>query len=117
MYAAYKLEALDEVYARKVEEEALKCTASLEDRLATVQTDLEACYKSRLDTEMSLYQERELAKVRREERDRYHDKLDKEKEELQNAYHLRLENVKKSEKNLAEIYHRKEMVNKPLIVC
>lgn len=110
MCVADKLEALEEVYARKVEEETMKCEQSLEDRLAAVQNDLKTRYKRQLETEMSLYQARELAKVRREEREKYHNELAKEKEELQHAYHLRLENVKKSENSLAEMYHRKEKV-------
>lgn len=104
------MEALEEVYARKVEQETSKCQASLEDRLATVQSDLAAHYKRQLQTEMSLFQARELAKMRREEKEIYHNELAKEKQEFEHAYHLRLENVKKSEQSTAERYHRKEKV-------
>ena len=75
-----------------------------------VQKDLEAHYKKQLQTEMELFQMRELAKMRQEEKERYRSELAKDREELQQVYHLRLESVKRLEKNNAEAYRRKEKV-------
>ena len=106
------MEALEEEYTRKVEEETTRCQLSLEERLAAVQSELKIQYKQQLENEMTLYQERELAKMRREEREKYQNELESGKEKLQCSYHLRLENVKKSEQGLVERYRKKEMVSK-----
>ena len=98
-------------YARKAEEESLKCQASLDDRLLTLQRDLEARYKHQLESELTLYQTRELAKVRQEERDRYREELAREREGLQQVHQLKLEEVKRSEQHMLEKYRRKEQVS------
>ena len=107
---ADRLDELDASYARKAEEESIKCMLSLEDRLSTLQCDLEARYKQQLEEEMTLYRSRELARVREEERDRYQGKMTKEKQDLHHIHQLKLDDAKKAEQRLVEKYHRKEQV-------
>jgi oral-facial-digital syndrome 1 protein len=107
---ADKLEELDISYARRAEEESVKCQLSVEDRLLSFQRDLEVRYKQQLETELELYRSRELAKVRQEERDRHREELAKEKSDLQCAHQLKLEEVRKSEQRLVEKYRMKEQV-------
>lgn len=107
---AARLDELDASYARKAEEESMKCMLSLEDRLSTLQSDLEARYKQRLEEEMTLYRSRELARVKEEERDRYQDKMAKEKQDLYHIHQLKLDDAKKAEQRLIEKYRRKEQV-------
>lgn len=103
---------MDITYARKAEEESIKCQATLEDRLLALQRDLEARYKHQLESELALYRNREIAKVRQEERDGHREELAKEKESLHCQHQLRLEEGKKSEQRMTEKYRRKEQVTK-----
>lgn len=114
-FAADRLEELDISYARRAEEESIKCQLSLEDRLSAFQRDLEARYKQQLESELALHCNRELVKARQEERDRYQEELGKIKENLRHMHQLRLEDVKKSEQCMIEKYRRKEQVSP--IIC
>ncbi len=105
------MEELDTSYARRAEEESAKCQLSLEDRLSAFQRDLEARYKRQLETELTLYRSRELAKARLEERQRYQEELAKEKEVVYHAHQVRMEEVRKSEQRIMEKYRRKEQVS------
>lgn len=109
-HAADRLEELDISYARRAEEESMKCRSSVEDRLSAFQLDLEAKYKRQLETELGLYRSKELARARQEERDRYREELAKEKSDLHRAHQLKLEDVKKSEQRMMEKYRQKEQV-------
>jgi len=83
---------------------------SLDERLGVVQKELEGHYKKQLQTEMELFEVRELARVRREEQESHRSQLALEREELQRVHQLRLDSIKKSEKNSMEMYRRKEKV-------
>lgn len=107
---ADRLEELDISYARRAEEESVKCRSSVEDRLSAFQHDLEARYKQQLETELSLYRSKELARARQEEREQHREELAKEKSELHHTHQLKLEEVKKSEQRMMEKYRRKEQV-------
>lgn len=107
---ADRLQELDVSYARRAEEESMKCRYSVEDRLSEFQRDLEIRCKQQLETELSLYRSKELAKAKQEERDRYREELAKEKSVLHHAHQLKLEEVKKSEQHMMEKYRRKEQV-------
>ena len=93
------------------EAEQNRYRVSLDERLGVVQKELEGHYKKQLQTEMELFEVRELARVRQEEQERHVSQLAREREELQRVYHLRLDSVKKSEKNNMEMYRRKEKVS------
>ena len=103
---------MDQTYARKAEEEATKCQLALEDRLSMLQHELEARYKDKLDSELTLHRNRELVKVRLEERERYQQELAKERQTLQHMHQLKLDEMKKSEQRMLEKYRRKEQVQK-----
>lgn len=105
-----QLEALDRSYASRVEAESAKSRVSLEDRLAGFQADLEARYKKQLETELSLYKTRELAKIRQDEQERYKAELAKVRENLKHAYQVKLEEAKKTEQDMMKKYRRKEQV-------
>jgi len=107
---ADRLEQLDISYARKAEEESARSQQSIEDRLLALQRDLEARYKQRLEAEISQFRSRELAKVRQKEKEQYQQEIEKEKAELHCRHQLRLDEVKRSEQQLMEKYHRKEQV-------
>lgn len=113
---ADRLEALDQSYAYKAEQESQKSQASLEDRLASFQSDLETRYKRQFEAEMMLYRTRELAKVREEEREKYQRELSKEKDEMHRNYQLRLEETRKSEQRVMERYRMKEQVSIDLFI-
>ena len=105
-----QLEALENAYAKRAEEESQRYHQSLEDRLTEYQRDLEARYKEQLDTEMSLFQTKELAKTRLEERERYQQEALREKEEAQLKLQRKLDELRRSELQLKEQYCKKEQV-------
>lgn len=107
---ADKLEELDVSYARRAEEESMKCRFSVEDRLSTFQRDLEARYKQQLETELSLYRSKELARARQDTKEQLREELAKEKAESHHAHQLKLKDVTKSEQRMVEKYRRKEQV-------
>lgn len=104
-------------YARRAEEESMKSHLSLESRLEAFQRELEARYKQQLESELALHRNREIARARQEERDRCREELSKEKEDLYRTHRLRLEEVRKSEQNMIEKYHRKEQVLSFNMLC
>ena len=108
--AVDRLEELDVSYARKAQEESVKCRHSMEDRLLGFQHDLEARYKQHLDAELDLYRSKELARARQEERDRCRGELAKERADLHQAHQVKLEAIRKSEQDMMEKYRRKEQV-------
>ncbi len=111
IWVAGKLKQLEDKYAQKSEEESGRYRASLEQRLEAVQKELESHYKKQLQTELELFQIRELTKMRQEEKEKYRAELAKDREELQHVYSMKMASVKKSEKNSMEMYRRKEKVS------
>ena len=107
---ATQLQALENAYTRKVEEETRKYQQSREDQLSEYQRDLEARYKKQLETEMNLFRTKELVKARLEEREKYQKEVLREKEEAQQKYQRRLDDLRRSELQLKERYCKKEQV-------
>ena len=110
MFTATQLQALENAYARKAEEETQKYQKSLEDRLSEYQRDLEARYKTQLETEMNLFRSRELVKARLEEREKYQREILREKEEAQLKHQQKMDDLRRSELQMKERYCRKEQV-------
>ena len=104
------MEELDASYARRTEEECIKCQFSLEDRLLAFRQDLEARYKQQLETELTLYRSRELSRLRQEERESYRQQMAKERADLNHVHQLKLEEARKAEHRMEEKYRRKEQV-------
>lgn len=111
-FSATQLQALENAYARKAEEETQKYQQSLDDRLSEYQRDLEARYKKQLETEMNLFQTKELVKARLEERERYQREALKEREEAQQKHQHRLDDLRRNELQLKERYCKKEQVSR-----
>lgn len=105
-----QLEALENAYAKKAEEESQRYHQSIEDRLSEYQRDLDARYKEQLKTEMSLFQVRELAKARLEEREKCREEAAREKEEGHLKLQRKLNELRRSELQLKEQYCKKEQV-------
>ncbi len=76
----------------------------------TFQRDLEAQHKHQLETELSLYKNRELAKVKIEERERYQRELTGERLEITLAHQKKIEELRKLEQQMLERYRKKEQV-------
>ena len=77
----------------------------------TFQRDLEAQYKSQLETELSLYKSRELAKVRMEEREKYQQELASERVGATVAHQKKIEELRKTEQQMMDRYRKKEQVS------
>ena len=122
---AEQLQALDQSYAQKAEEQRLRTQQNLEERLSTFQRDLEAQYKSQLETELSLYKSRELAKVRMEEREKYQQELASERVEATVAHQKKIEELRRTEQQMMDRYRKKEQVScscrtltlEPSVIC
>ncbi len=76
----------------------------------TFQRDLEAQHKHQLETELSLYKSRELAKVKIEERERYQRELTGERLEITLTHQKKIEELRKLEQQMLERYRKKEQV-------
>ena len=115
-----QLEALESAYARKAEEESQRYHQSIEDRLSEYQRDLEARYKEQLKTEMSLFQVKEVAKARQEEREKCRQEAAREKEEAHLKLQRKLDELRRNELQLKEQYCRKEQVGQStlgILIC
>lgn len=108
---AAKLQALDESYANKVEEETRRSEQALEERMAVFQRDCEGQHRRQLEAEMVHFRERELARMREEERERCESEMRRVREELLGAHRQKLEAVRKMEVETLERLRRKEQVN------
>lgn len=76
----------------------------------TFQRDLEAQHKLQLETELSLYKSRELAKVRMEEREKCQRELTGERLQITLAHQKKIEELRKMEQQMLERYRKKEQV-------
>ena len=106
-----QLKVLDQSYAQKAEQHSVRCQQNLEERLSAFQRELEAQYKNQLETELSLYRTRELAKMRLEEREKYQEDLTKEKMEMVQNHQKKIDELRKSEVQMLERFRKKEQVN------
>ena len=106
-----RLQALDESYAGRVEEEGRRHQQSLEERMAAFQRETEARYRGQLETEMAHFRERELARMRQEERARGQEELSRERAELHHAHQQKLEAVRRMEQESLLRLRRKEQVS------
>ncbi len=103
--------ALDQCYGQKAQEENAKTKRNREERLLCYQQELEAQYKHQLETELSLYKSRELARVRNEERDRYQKELAAERLEATVAHQKQVQELRNMEQQMLERYRKKEQVS------
>ena len=108
--AAAKLQALDESYAHKAEEETRKSQQAVEERMAVFQRECERQHQRQLEAEMAHFRERELARMREEERERCEEEVGRVREELQGAHRQKLEAVRKMELEALQRLRRKEQV-------
>ena len=106
-----RLQALDESYAGRVEEEGRRHQRSLEERMAAFQHEAEARYRGQLETEMAHFREGELARVRQGERERGQEELTRERAELHHAHQQKLEAVRRLEQETLLRLRRKEQVS------
>lgn len=111
-YIAELLQALDQSYAQKAEEQNLRTQQNLEERLLTFQRELETQHKHQLETELSLYKNRELVKVRMEEREKYQRELAEQRHNTTMAHQKKIEELRKTEHQMLERYRKKEQVSK-----
>ncbi len=101
---------MDQSYAKKAEEENAKTQQNIEERLLCYQRDLETQHKHQLHTEVALYKNREVAKVRTEEREKYQQELAGERLQATVAHQKQIQEMKKMEQQMLERYRKKEQV-------
>ncbi|KAL5460406.1 hypothetical protein EMCRGX_G033852 [Ephydatia muelleri] len=103
-----KLQALEEAYAQRTEEELAKCQEHLEERIVSVQLECEQQYKKQLQAELAHFRERELSEMRLEEKNKSHHELTRLRAELESGYRQRSEAVRKMELEMLERMKHKE---------
>ena len=109
---AARLQALDESYAEKMAQESQRCRHNLEERLATVQRDLDSHYKQQLALEVRLFRERELVRVRAEEKEGHEGRMRAVRAELGREHQTKMEALRRQELQMVERLRRKEQVRK-----
>ena len=110
-FLADQLKALDHSYAQKAKEETEKVNHSMLERIGLIQSELEARYTKQLETELSLYRARELAKVRLEEREKYLEEMAREKTQLNQHYQRKIDELRRNEQHIVDQYRLKEQVS------
>lgn len=108
--AAVKLQALEESYARKAEEENRRHQQSLEQQMIASGHESEARLRRQLEVEMAQFREREVSRMRLEERERYQEEQGRLRTELEGSHRQKLEAVRKMEVDTLERLRRKEQV-------
>ena len=109
-----KLQALEDSYAQRAEEENRRYQQTLEERMAAFQRESESRYKRQLEVEMAHFREREVAEMRVEERERFQEEVGRMRSELHGVYQQKMEGVRKIELETLERLRRKEQVRERL---
>ncbi|XP_032237801.2 oral-facial-digital syndrome 1 protein homolog isoform X2 [Nematostella vectensis] len=105
-----KLRSIDKVYSERAEKEQDAWNSQAEQRIIAFQQQCEERKKAELTEEIQRFKSTELARMRVEEKERYHKEITATKDMLEKDYALKAEVLRVKEKETVERLHRQEQL-------